>query len=98
MNYHFTSAFLLQALPCLFAFSLIVILWKRRHVKGVIYLICLEIVASVWALTDAFEHAATPPPLKTFWSQMGYFGSSTTAVFLFLFYPFIYPAAQIHHP
>jgi PAS domain S-box-containing protein len=85
MNYQFTDAFLFQALPCVFGISLIYILWKRRFSDGVIYLILLEIAASEWAFTDALEHAATTLPLKIFWSQMGNFGSTTTAVFLLLF-------------
>lgn len=85
MNYELTRSFFLQSLPCFFAFSLIYILWKRRHVKGVLYLILLEFVASIWAMTDALEHAAATLPLKIFWSQMGNFGSSTTAVFFLLF-------------
>ena len=85
MDYHLTSSFFIQALPCLFAFTLIYILWSRRHVDGVIYLILTECAASIWAITDALEHAAATLPLKVFWSQMGNFGSSTTAVFLLLF-------------
>lgn len=85
MSYQYTDAFLLQALPCLFGFALIYILWKRKFVNGVIFLILLELAASVWALTDALEHAATTLPLKIFWSQAGNFGSTTVAVFLLLF-------------
>jgi PAS domain S-box-containing protein len=85
MNYQFSGSFFLQSLPCLFAFIIINILWKRRHVEGVFYLILLEFVASVWALTDALEHAANSLQLKIFWSQMGNFGSTTTAVFFLLF-------------
>jgi len=85
MSYQFTDAFLLQALPCLFGLSMIYILWKRKYANGAIYLILLEFAGSIWALTDALEHAASTLSLKIFWSQMGNFGSSTTAVFFLLF-------------
>lgn len=85
MNYQLTLSFFFQSLPCLFALILISILWKRRQVKGVTYLILLEIASSIWAITDALEHAATNLPLKLFWSQTGNIGSTTTGVFFLLF-------------
>ena len=85
MTYQFTLSFYLQLLPCFIALVLIQTLWKRRHIKGIFYLILLEISASIWAITDSFEHAATTLPLKMFWSNVGSFGTSTTGVFFLLF-------------
>ena len=85
MNYQFTNSFFLQLLPCLIAAVLIQILWNRKHIKGVLYMILLEISSSIWAITDNFEHAATNVPLKMFWSYLGSFGTSTSGVFFLLF-------------
>src|SRR5665648_846194 len=81
----FTSLFYIRILSAIFAFALVFILWKRRHSDGVIFLILFEFAASLWALSDGFEHAATPLPLKIMWSQIGYIGSATTTVFFLLF-------------
>lgn len=81
----FTSFFYLRILSALFAFALVFILWKRRYSDGVIFMILFEFAASLWAVTDGFEHAVTSLPLKMLWSQIGYIGSSTTAVFFLLF-------------
>lgn len=81
----FTSMFYLRILSALFAFALVFILWKRRYSDGVIFMILFEFAASLWAITDGFEHAATSLPLKMLWSQIGYIGSSTTTVFFLLF-------------
>lgn len=85
MNYQFTNSFFIQLLPCLIAILLISILWTRRHITGVLYMIMLEISSSIWAITDNFEHAARTVPLKTFWSELGCFGTSTSGVFFLLF-------------
>ena len=81
----FTSLFYLRILSALFAFALVFILWKRRYSDGVIFMILFEFAASLWAITDGLEHAATSLPLKMLWSQIGYIGSSTTTVFFLLF-------------
>jgi len=81
----FTSLFYIRILSAIFALALVFILWKRRYSDGVIFLILLEFVASLWALSDGFEHAATTLPLKIMWSQIGYIGSATTTVFFLLF-------------
>src|SRR5512138_1118082 len=85
VDYKFTGSFLLQSLPCLFAVLLIWILWKRRHVEGVLYLILFECSAAIWALADGFEHAATSLPLKIFWSHFAIIGASTIPVLFLLF-------------
>ena len=81
----FTSLFYLRILSALLAFTLVFILWKKRRSDGVIFMILFEFAASLWAITDGLEHAATSLPLKMLWSQIGYIGSSTTTVFFLLF-------------
>jgi PAS domain S-box-containing protein len=51
----------------------------------VLYLIIFECSASVWALADAFEHAAATLTLKIFWSQFAILGASTIPVLFMLF-------------
>lgn len=80
-----TSLFYLRLLSALFAFTLVIVLWKKRSSDGVIFLILFEFAASLWALCDGFEHAATTLPLKIMWSQIGSIGSATTTVFFLLF-------------
>ncbi len=81
----FTSLFYLRILSALLAFTLVFILWKKRRSDGVIFMILFEFAASLWAITDGLEHAATSLSLKMLWSQIGYIGSSTTTVFFLLF-------------
>jgi len=81
----FTSFFYIRILSAIFAFALVFILWKRRDSDGVIFLILFEFAASLWALSDGFEHAATTLPLKIMWSQIGYIGSATATIFFLLF-------------
>jgi PAS domain S-box-containing protein len=85
MDYHLTSSFFLQTLPCIFAILLILILWKRRHFEGVMFLILFGCSAAIWAIADAFEHASTTLTLKIFWYQFSILGASTIPVLFLLF-------------
>ncbi len=85
MSFQFTFLFFLSLLSCIFALSLVIALWKRRNTAGVLFLILFEFAASLWAISEGFEHAATNLPLKLFLSQLGYIGASTTTVFFLLF-------------
>ena len=85
MILEFNLMFFLRSLSGFLALALILELWKRRNADGVAFLIFFELAASIWALSDGFEHAATSLDLKIFWSQIGYIGSSTTTVFFLLF-------------
>ena len=85
MIFEFTLLFFVRLLSGLFALGLVISLWKKKKTEGVIFLILFEFSASIWALTDGFEHAATSLPLKILCSQIGYIGSSTTTIFFLLF-------------
>ena len=85
MDFEFTLLFYIRLLSALFALSLVIILWKKRSTDGVLFLILFEFAAAMWALSEGFEHAAATLPLKILWAQIGYIGSSTTAVFFLLF-------------
>jgi len=85
LTLEFTFLFFLRLLSALFALVLVIALWKRKEADGVVFLILFEFAASLWAITDGFEHAATSLDMKMLWSQIGYIGSSTTTVFFLLF-------------
>jgi len=85
MDYIYTTSFYLQSMPCLFALALIIILWKRRHVECVNFLIIFECSTALWSVSVAFEHAATELSTKIFWSQFALAGASTIPVFFILF-------------
>ena len=85
MNLEFTLLFFVRLLSGLLAIALVIALWKRKDTEGVLFLILFEFAASLWAISDGFEHASTSLALKIFWSQIGYIGSSTTTVFFLLF-------------
>ena len=85
LTLEFTFLFFLRLLSALFALVLVIALWKRKEADGVVFLILFEFAASLWAITDGFEHVATSLGMKMLWSQIGYIGSSTTTVFFLLF-------------
>ncbi len=85
MIFEFTLLFFIRILSALFALGLVISLWRKKKTEGVIFLILFEFGASIWALTDGFEHAATSLYLKILCSQIGYIGSSSTTVFFLLF-------------
>ena len=85
MTLELSFLFYLRLLSALFALALVIALWKRKEADGVVFLILFEFAASLWAITDGFEHAATSLDMKMLWSQIGYIGSSTTTVFFLLF-------------
>lgn len=85
MYYQFSSAFYLQSLPGLFAILLILVLWKRKHVEGVVYLILFECSNAIWSVADGLEHASITLDLKIFWSHFAIFGASTIPPLFLLF-------------
>jgi signal transduction histidine kinase len=60
-------------------------LWKYKRTPGVIYLILLELVVAVWAISYAFEFGTQILEQKVFWSQVSYLGIAFLPVFYFLF-------------
>lgn len=85
MYYQFSSSFYFQSLPGLFAILLILVLWKRKHVEGVIYLIMFECSNAIWSFADGLEHASTTVDLKIFWSHFALIGASTIPGLFLLF-------------
>ena len=89
MNFEFTWLFIIRILSGVFALALVLALWKRRRTDGVNFMIFFEFAASLWAISEGFEHAATDFQVKLLWSQIGYIGASTTTLF-FLFFTLAY--------
>ena len=89
MSLEFTLLFIVRLLSGVFALALVLALWKKRKTDGVNFMILFEFAASLWAVSDGFEHAATSIAAKIVWSQIGYIGASTTTLF-FLFFTLAY--------
>ena len=89
MSFEFTLLFLVRLLSGVFALALVLALWKKRKTDGVNFMILFEFAASLWAISEGFEHAATNFQVKLLWSQIGYVGASTTTLF-FLFFTLAY--------
>ena len=89
MSFEFTLLFLVRLLSGIFALVLVLALWKKRKTDGVNFMILFEFAASLWAISEGFEHAATNLQVKLLWSQIGYIGASTTTLF-FLFFTLAY--------
>ena len=85
MSFDLTPLFFVRILSGLFALTLVSALWKRKDSDAVFFMILFEFAASLWAVTDGLEHAATTLKLKILMSQIGYIGSSVTTVFFLLF-------------
>ncbi len=85
MSYEFSTLSYIRFLSGGFALFLVVLLWRQRHSKGVIYLMLFELAAAIWATGDAFEGAALALPLKIQWSQFAYLGIATCTVMFLMF-------------
>lgn len=62
-----------------------VILWKFRFTPGVRYLILLDSLVAVWAVTYAFEFATPFLEEKILWSQLSYLGIAFAPLAYYLF-------------
>ncbi|MCG6187543.1 histidine kinase N-terminal 7TM domain-containing protein [Maribellus maritimus] len=63
----------------------IIFLWEKRKSQEVKYIILLEILVAVWAITYAFEFATYDLQTKIMWSKLSYFGIAFLPVLYFLF-------------
>ena len=61
------------------------ILWKYKKSAEVVYLILIELFATIWALFSGLEFMADSLEMKMFWSQLSYFGIAFLPVSYFLF-------------
>jgi signal transduction histidine kinase len=61
------------------------ILWRYRKSGEVVYLILIEIFATLWALATGMEFLAKSLEMKMFWSQLSYFGIAFLPVCYFFF-------------
>jgi PAS domain S-box-containing protein len=85
MNYEFSILCYVRFLSGIFALVLILLLWKHRKSKGVLFLILFELTAAIWAISDGFESAAPSLVQKMHWSQFAYLGISTCSVMFLMF-------------
>ncbi len=85
MSYQFTVESLIEVITAVAAFVTIVFLWEKRNSQEVRYLIHLEFVVAIWAVTYAFEFATYDLQTKILWSKLSYFGIAFLPVLYFLF-------------
>jgi PAS domain S-box-containing protein len=67
------------------ALGTVAVLWRYRKSKEAMYLIFIEVLAAIWALTCGFEFISDTLETKKFWSQLSYIGFSFLPLFYFLF-------------
>lgn len=85
MGYQFTTLCYIRFLSVILAIALIPFLWRKRRSRGATYLLFFEILATIWAFSDAMEAAAPSVHSKLFWSQLGYIGITNSAVMFLMF-------------
>jgi signal transduction histidine kinase len=85
MSYHFEINSFIEFLTAIAALSTAGILWRYRSTPGVRYLIYLEYLIAVWAVSYAFEFGTIILEKKILWSKISYFGIAYLPVFYFFF-------------
>lgn len=83
--YNLQTGSIIEFLTALAAVLTVMFLWKYRKSEEVRYLIFLEILIAIWALTYGFEFATNNLELKIFWSKMSYLGIAFAPLTYFLF-------------
>ena len=85
MLYQFTTNSFIELGTALAAVFIIIILWRHRRSKEVRYLICIELMVAIWAITYAFEFSTPDLSTKILWSKISYFGIAFLPLCYFLF-------------
>jgi signal transduction histidine kinase len=76
---------LIQFMAVAVSIGTVIILWKFGKSPEVKYLILVEILAAIWALTYGIEFLRDDLETKKFWSRLSYFGISFLPVCYFFF-------------
>lgn len=85
MIYHLPTTSLVHVLTAWAALFTITLLWRYRKSTEVKFLIYLEFLISVWAITYAVEFANPDLNSKILWSKISYLGIAFIPVCYFLF-------------
>ncbi len=85
MEYQFTIDSFIEIITATVAFITIGILWHKRKSREVKYVIYVELLVAVWAITYAFEFATSDLQTKIMWSKLSYLGIAFIPMFYFLF-------------
>lgn len=85
MTYNFGTESIIEFLTAFAAISTIIVLWKYKKSPEVKYLIYLEFLVAVWAVTYAFEFGTGKLETKVLWSQLSYLGIAFLPVCYVLF-------------
>jgi len=85
MIYHLSTNCFIHFLTALAALFTVALLWRFRKSTEVKFLIYLELLISVWAISYAFEFANPDLDLKILWSKISYLGIAFIPVCYFIF-------------
>ncbi len=83
--YNFGANSVIEFLTAFAATVTIIILWKYKKSPEVKYLMYLEFLVAIWAVTYAFEFGTGNLETKVLWSQLSYLGIAFLPVCYFLF-------------
>ncbi len=85
MSYHFEINSYIQFFIAVGGLITASFLWKYKHTPGFKYLILLELVVAIWAVSYAFEFGTHILKKKILWSQISYLGIAFLPLLYFLF-------------
>jgi signal transduction histidine kinase len=85
MTFHYTGYSLALLITAIIALLLAGYSWPRRAVPGGIFFFLTMLAVVEWSLSSALEFAAIEIPVKVFWAQMSYLGTTTITPFWVLF-------------
>lgn len=85
MAYNFGTESIIEFFTAIAAIGTTVVLWKYKKSPEVRYLIYLELLVALWAITYAFEFGTARLETKVLWSQLSYLGIAFLPVCYFLF-------------
>ncbi|NCB08355.1 MAG: PAS domain S-box protein [Bacteroidia bacterium] len=85
MIYHFNIDSIIEFITAFAALVTILILWRYKKQPEVKFLMLLQLMVVIWAITYAFEFATTDLNRKILWSQLSYLGIAFTPGCYFFF-------------
>lgn len=85
MAYTINAYAMAQFTTAVITLAMVVLVWRKRHMRGGITLLLLFISIFIWSITAGFEAAAVSRTLKITWSKLSYFGAYLSPPFFLLF-------------
>ena len=85
MAYTINAYAMAQFTTAVITLAMVVLVWRKRHMRGGITLLLLFVSIFIWSITAGFEAAAVSRTLKITWSKLSYFGAYLSPPFFLLF-------------